>query len=915
MERSCLGTGRVRREFATLRKLPPARVLTPVSPLILLLVMSLATDPGQVVVQPHRADSEAESEALCESERAVFYETVTEQRGEGNAARERLLADAGQLLATFEPSAPVCAGRLREHEAVLLVMSRQYESAATRIAAFLAGPGQRTSPRSKIRLGVQRAYVLSQLGRSVESARAYFDTAALAADAPAREGVRALIEAAATARVLGDLSGSERYLTSALDLVSDSLEAEPRLLSSRGHALLSLALLAETKLERAPAGDERDSLVTRLQTVAGQAVDDLEQEGQDAGFRAIAMGKLALALAYQGRLDDARSLLDDALALARSATAWLPNAVSDTHILRSEVCEIAGDVPCADREARRAQDAAIEQNNSYREATAVIRRAELAERRQEWREAAALYEEAIVNREVVRSRLGLQDWSASAFAAMQEPYRGLIRTRLALGDSEEAFLILDRTRARYLQDLQQHHSQRARLTEEARFQIDSLTSALGDARLAFRAAPSATVAARETQRISELQTQIERLVPLPDSTLELTRLGPVQEMLQSQARTLVTYFLDDRQSVAFILRPDTLVVVDLDTTPGAIQQLLADVGSPWQPGMPPDPAFSLRALHSLYTSLVAPVVPWIDTDRIAIIPDGDLASVPFAALVESPSDSFSDAQYLIRRYSLSTELAAAMIADRGTNSAGQGDALLMGRRDFDRFTWNGGSLPDLPSVSDELRGVGRHLLDRKLMDGDATESAFRDLAPGAGVIHIASHAWVDASFPLYSWVALTASEADDGMLYLYELMSQPLAAEMVTLSGCDTGSGNAQGGEGLVGLQYAVRASGARSSLATLWPVADDAMAVLMEDIYDALGEGLSKDEALQKAQLAYLDRASGLEASPFYWSAPTLSGDVSPLTVQSGGMWLWGALALIALGATGIAWRIHSPRDRVRRL
>ena len=70
------------------------------------------------------------------------------------------------------------------------------------------------------------------------------------------------------------------------------------------------------------------------------------------------------------------------------------------------------------------------------------------------------------------------------------------------------------------------------------------------------------------------------------------------------------------------------------------------------------------------------------------------------------------------------------------------------------------------------------------------------------------------------------------------------------LSACETGLGQSAGGEGLLGLQRAFHAAGARSVVASLWSVADEPTRALMSRFYANLwGRRMSKLEALIEAQ------------------------------------------------------------------
>jgi CHAT domain-containing protein len=81
---------------------------------------------------------------------------------------------------------------------------------------------------------------------------------------------------------------------------------------------------------------------------------------------------------------------------------------------------------------------------------------------------------------------------------------------------------------------------------------------------------------------------------------------------------------------------------------------------------------------------------------------------------------------------------------------------------------------------------------------------------------------------------------------------------LAVLSACETGLGDASGGEGLLGLQRAFQVSGARTVVASLWKVDDRATQVLMQEFYRNLltrKPGMGRLEALRQAQLTMIAR------------------------------------------------------------
>ena len=134
-----------------------------------------------------------------------------------------------------------------------------------------------------------------------------------------------------------------------------------------------------------------------------------------------------------------------------------------------------------------------------------------------------------------------------------------------------------------------------------------------------------------------------------------------------------------------------------------------------------------------------------------------------------------------------------------------------------------------------------------------------------------------------------------GILTAFEVGELDLErTDLVVLSACQTGLGDVAGGEGVLGLQRAFQLAGARTVVASLWKVDDDATRALMTEFYRRLWDGnhaVGKLEALRQAQRTIRDRyrvAAGRVVSdaaasdakpanrtpPFFWAAFNLSGD-----------------------------------------
>lgn len=95
---------------------------------------------------------------------------------------------------------------------------------------------------------------------------------------------------------------------------------------------------------------------------------------------------------------------------------------------------------------------------------------------------------------------------------------------------------------------------------------------------------------------------------------------------------------------------------------------------------------------------------------------------------------------------------------------------------------------------------------------------------------------------------------------------------LVVLSACDTGTGEAKAGEGVMGLRRGFIQAGAQNLLMTLWPISDEVTVQIMLDFYDAAEKTKNAPQALAEVQrdwLVKLRKERGLQlavqlAGPF---------------------------------------------------
>src|SRR5580704_5578283 len=122
-------------------------------------------------------------------------------------------------------------------------------------------------------------------------------------------------------------------------------------------------------------------------------------------------------------------------------------------------------------------------------------------------------------------------------------------------------------------------------------------------------------------------------------------------------------------------------------------------------------------------------------------------------------------------------------------------------------------------------------------------------------MHRSGLALAGANTTIEAWKRGEApSIEEDGILTAEDVSTLDLKGTwLVTLSACDTGSGEARAGEGVMGLRRGFVEAGAQNLLMTLWPISDEVTVQIMSDFYDAAHNTGNAPEALAEVQRNWL--------------------------------------------------------------
>ena len=190
------------------------------------------------------------------------------------------------------------------------------------------------------------------------------------------------------------------------------------------------------------------------------------------------------------------------------------------------------------------------------------------------------------------------------------------------------------------------------------------------------------------------------------------------------------------------------------------------------------------------------------------------------------------------------------------------------------------ALPRLPGTRSEVMGIAR--LARESRPGSRIETlvgcaaAPSALRRAAGIdvdlLHIATHARIDAQRPRLSALALTPESPQDtpaSTFGLLDILGLKLNSKLVVLSACETSRGRLLPGEGVLGPAQAFLQAGSAAVLASYWRVDDQVTSTFMQRFYKyLLVDRLSASAALRKTQLE-----SAAAGKSYEWAAFSLYG------------------------------------------
>ncbi len=405
-----------------------------------------------------------------------------------------------------------------------------------------------------------------------------------------------------------------------------------------------------------------------------------------------------------------------------------------------------------------------------------------------------------------------------------------------------------------------------------------------------------------SELLQELETNYPKYYRLKYD-YSVVSLKEVARKVQKKNVELITFFWGKNTAYVMVIHPNGRAWKRIEDQQGitdtlnTFHQTIQNGGIKLQEDPLRVKAFQLfcHTSRSLYQQLLAPVLSEQHSLPLVLIPDGPLGQLPFQILLskESQEDPISASldyrrlPYLLTQRAIQYESSITALLQPRIQTSGQG---YLGFAPSFSYMGGQGSFLDSLRYTDQyyrtaiLRGQWGSLNYNReeietvngIVNGSirigvkATEHQFKETAPAAKILHLATHAYVHDSKPDYSFLVFARDtlRPDDGLLHAYELYNLRLNAELAVLSACNTGAGVILDGEGTMSLSRAFQYAGCPAVLMSLWLANDEPTKDIIVNFFQNLNQGHSKSDALRQATLDFLTNVEGDELThPFHWA------------------------------------------------
>lgn len=363
--------------------------------------------------------------------------------------------------------------------------------------------------------------------------------------------------------------------------------------------------------------------------------------------------------------------------------------------------------------------------------------------------------------------------------------------------------------------------------------------------------------------------------------IESLQVAELENFLRQGCLDTYTVSLDkiDRSAVVIypIVLPDR--VATIASIPGqplryysrkiaatAVEKTIADMQTKIQ-----DPNFTTQRERAfkqqskqIYDLLLAPLEADLAKSKIktlVFVLDGALRNIPMSVLYDGN-------KYLVETYNLALTPGLQLVPPQETQARGRSQALIGGISESRQ-----GFLA-LPGVKPEIEGISSKIPHQILLNEqfNSQKVSTNLVASNSPIVHLATHGQFSSKAEdtfILTWDNRLSLDKLSTLLQDRGSRSNN-AIDLLVLSACQTATGDNRATLGLAGVAIRARA---KSTIASLWSVSDEATQDLMINLYNNLADKtLSKGESLKLAQQALLRNPK--YRSPYYWAPFVLVGN-----------------------------------------
>lgn len=283
-----------------------------------------------------------------------------------------------------------------------------------------------------------------------------------------------------------------------------------------------------------------------------------------------------------------------------------------------------------------------------------------------------------------------------------------------------------------------------------------------------------------------------------------------------------------------------------------------------------------KTLKQLYQVLIEPISDLLPTnaeDKVIFIPQGDLFSVPFAALkdtnekylIEKSTTSIVPSIFLL---SHTDELLNRIRAEKPKMNSN--NFFILGNPVISNTLSS--EFEELPFAEKEALEVASLYGTTPLLGRNATKEKLIGSFETARIIHLAAHTDINNSSPLNSRIILSSTPSNPtGEMFLIDIGESSMKAELVILSSCRSAQGEINT-DGINGFSSKLILAGNPTQILSLWPVNDESTRQTMVNFHRGLLQKKSKTHALRQAIIATMKTPK--YSDPYHWAAFTLVGN-----------------------------------------